>query len=219
MTHVNQAPTASAASPWSVDRGVPTTIPITVNDPDDYDVETFKITSISTVGSYVDASSNAISSTPYSLAAVNVGALDTASQSITYTAPVNSAASSSFSFTATDAAGSVSSPVTVTINVKPNQVPVATAVTALTFSMHGNSASFTLGGTDSDPADTSSTLQVVLTQLPSKGTLVLASDSSTVSTLGTYANNVAFYIRGRAISGTDQLSFRVVDDILALFSS
>lgn len=96
--------------------------------------------------------------------------------------------------------------------INPNNNPTTTNLTIVT-PMIGNSTSFSLSGADVDPADTFSTLVVVLDQLPSRGTLVQVGGGD-VTTLRSFPNGASFYLRGDANKGSAQVSFHIVDGIL-----
>ena len=194
-----------------------------------------------TSGVFTDATGNVILTLPYSLPAVSVGLVATGAQTIYYTAPANSVASTFVTFTVTDSKSVPSAPVTVAICILPafilfyfilfhlilfriqiclfdyqkavraDKAPITSLIAPIVTPMIGNSSLFLLGGTDLDPADTFTTLQVVIDQLPTKGTLV--SGSTDIITLDTFSNNASFYLRGSEVAGSDQFSFHVVDSI------
>lgn len=208
IVHVNQPPVATAPSPIFVDRGVSSSITISVFDPDTADVEFFTISQIGT-GSFAAANGSAIVSVPYTLAPITMGASITASQTINFTAPANSAASSSLRFSVT-AAGLVSSPFTVTFNVNLNQAPIARATGTIASSFIGVSSVFYLSGTEPDPADNPNTLQIVITSLPTKSILTVNGANATSVPI-TVPNNASCLIYGNQTSGNDQFTFRVLD--------
>lgn len=212
IRHVNQAPTAYASSPILLDRGVRSAITISASDPDVADVETFVITTVGT-GTYWNTTNSSTPITaPVSLGPVPISS-GSASQVVYFTALPFSTASTAFIFYVIDSEGLTSASVSVTVNIRANQNPRATAVSTVAAPYFSTSSVYYLLGTDPDPADVQSSLNITILSLPSKGTLNVNGVNIT-SAPATFSNNASFYIIGNNVdSGNDQFTFRVVDTL------
>lgn len=100
--------------------------------------------------------------------------------------------------------------------INANKPPTYNYIPPIVTPMIGNSTIFSLGGTDSDPADTLSTLKVVIDQIPSRGTLVQVGGGDVLTIGQLFSNGASFYLRGGALKDYDEFVFHVVDGIRAI---
>lgn len=187
IKHINQPPSASAVTSVSVDRSVPYPISLSTHDYDTSDSETFVIPTYSAgAGGQFAVDANGVPSqttfgqAPVTLSpSVTVNSNGNANAKIWYTAPFNQIGNNyaSVTFYVKDAGALSSSNITVTVNINPNNAPVAQPVSIISVNEHQTSNTVTLFGKDADYAD-STTLQVMIYSLPTKGTLLLSSGTS-----------------------------------------
>jgi hypothetical protein len=216
IVHVNHPPSATATSPVTVTRTVAKSINLIVSDFDIGDVVTVTITSL-TGGGQLFYGSTQITST-FTVGAFTIPSSNSITVTLTYIAPATASGSAfgSFTFVAQDN-GSPSlscSPVTVSMSIAQNSIPVARAAGPLNVVQDSTSLPLPLNGTDADVADANS-LQVMIMSLPTKGTLRIASSGVAITAVGTLVSAPGAVTYSTTQRAADQFSFSVVDNLNA----
>lgn len=213
---INTNPEASAAANLIAQRGVALSISMGAHDEDAVETFTYDVTVQSTGG--VFASGNTILTPPtFSLTKAQVPNIDSyyTNAILSFTAPVNAVGNDylQVTYVVYDSSMGASNTFQISVGIAPNNLPVATPPPTVTYFEDGNSTTFSIGGTDADPADANS-LTVTITALPSKGTLYLVGFGPITTTGGTYPANSSFFIVGTPLQfGDDSFSYQVNDNV------
>lgn len=134
---------------------------------------------------------------------------------LSFTAPVTAVGDDYLivNFTVHDSSSGSSNSFGIAVSIAPNNAPVASAPTTVTYPEDGNSTTFSLGGTDADPAD-ANTLSVTITALPTKGTLYLVGFGPITTTGGVYPQSSRFFIVGTPLQfGDDSFTYQLIDNV------
>lgn len=167
---------------------------------------------------YNNQSLQSIASNTSFILAFNVSKSDAGNSFVIYfTAPANMFGDNfaSISLQVSDAAGDYSPVTTISVNALEGTKPTANPAGPINFLEEARSPSFSLNGTDADPADANN-LHVVITTLPTKATLyVVSTDGSpdkVINTTGVALSNPTVYLIGDSLKhGSDSFTFVIVD--------
>eukprot|EP01113_Clastostelium_recurvatum_P033154 TRINITY_DN4351_c0_g1_i3.p2 TRINITY_DN4351_c0_g1~~TRINITY_DN4351_c0_g1_i3.p2 ORF type:complete len:1285 (+),score=458.17 TRINITY_DN4351_c0_g1_i3:5078-8932(+) len=221
VARITLPPTVSAVSPVTVTRGE--TLTLTLNAASTQPMSGNKVAfTVTDFNKGTDSHANSgvfkYGSTAFPASApVTVASnLDTAlslSTTVTFTAP-NYADGTNFAtltFTANDNGVAAQAPVTVQVDIAPNNNPVATPVARVNLLEDGESSLFALEGTDVDAVDSPALTVVVLT-VPANGNLYASGSSDPVAALATFPAGTQFhYVPTPLFHGQNTLSFVVAD--------
>lgn len=135
---------------------------------------------------------------------------------LTYTAPTVSEGANyaSLSYIVTDSMDGTTEISTISIDIAPNHVPVATPILeTIVFDEESSSLPFVLTGTDDDVADKDS-LVVIITALPEKAVLRAQGDGEHAQVGSEYRMDTEFTLEGKQLSHSeDSFTFVVKDNM------
>jgi hypothetical protein len=210
---VDSPPTASAPATYTAQRGLPLTISLGAQDDDYLQTFTYSINVQSAGGVFTTDSGAVLSPPSFTITKTQDPNLYVTNAIVKFTAPALATGSAFLvlNFSVSDGID-MSNSVVITVGIAPDNPPVASFNGTITLLEEGQSANFSVGGTDPDPADANN-LNVTIVALPTKGTLWLVGGGPITSTGGSYAN-ASFYIVGGPLQyGDDSFSYAVVDNL------
>lgn len=150
----NTAPVAFVAASYTAVHGVPLAISLDVHDVDFHEMFTYVVTAtMNGSGILTDGSSKTLTPPTFNLTVLQNAWFYATSAMVMFTAPgsaVNKSDYLTLSYLVYDSFGAPSGTVSTTVNIAPNNIPVATFSTIITLLEEGNSAAFKLTGFDND---------------------------------------------------------------------